>query len=151
MRFSRGKRMIAAGVVLLFLTGILLIHSLYLFNPVTFHRDNVTLYSWWHYPKSIVMEIADVDRGWKTVVVTDPDEIRHMYTDLKAAPETERLKQAGHHFVITTRHAGTSGNVGWIDQFNGYTEGDIQINNGKQVEIGSTLKALLERLMTEQE
>ncbi|SDW23860.1 hypothetical protein [Paenibacillus sp. CF384] len=151
MRSKRVLRILVSVVVVTLLAVTLFIHSLYLFNPLTFHRDNVTLYNWWHYPKSVVMEIADIDKGWKTVVVTDPDEIRQIYMELKGAPETESrsTKQLGKHFVITTRHAGTSGNVGWIDQFSGYTEGGTSINNGKEVEIGSTLKEMLERLMTE--
>jgi hypothetical protein len=145
---------IFAFVVIALIVGIVL-NSIFLFNPLTFRKDDITPYDWQDYrkPIEVVYYYWDTIVGWKEVsIVQGGKEAKFIVSELKKTNEIVHylkdyllpLEKRGKECkVVIRRVLGQSKYQNMLD-FNYFENGDISdFSNSNYIELTKELKTLL--------
>ncbi|KIL35042.1 hypothetical protein SD71_15370 [Cohnella kolymensis] len=95
------------------------------------------------------MDISNISDNWKTTTVSNIEDIKFIYNELrlgKKALGNTSVSESGKHFAITIRSKANTGSNTLIDQFNGYIDGIVHINNGEKIYITDRLNKYIEEV-----
>lgn len=140
------------GVALI--VGIIL-NSIFLFNPLTFRKDDITPFDWHDYrkPIEVVYYYWDTNEGWKeTNIVKDGKEARFIVSELKKVNEIEYylkdflipFEKRGRECKVIIRRVLAKSKYQNMLQFNYFENGDISDFSGSNyIKLTKELKTLL--------
>ncbi|CAM3258864.1 hypothetical protein PALU110988_11965 [Paenibacillus lupini] len=144
--FASRKLILLIGIsIIVILSAGLYIRQQYVFNPISFKKDDVVIHDWSDYRYPLVMEISNVDEGWTSTSISNRKDIKFVYNELRSAKMLSANTDdtsSGTHFAITIKSSGSKGHI--LDQFDGYMDGITRINNGKKIEVTKELRKYIE-------
>jgi hypothetical protein len=145
------KLIITIGIVVVIILSVsFYTHQNYIFSPISFKKDSVLVHDWSDYRHPLVMEISNVDEGWKTTSISNKEDIKFIYKELRSGKKALGNRDDSFlntHFAITVRSKGTEGSNGVIDQFDGYIDGIVHINNGEKIHITGRLNKYIDEVI----
>jgi hypothetical protein len=122
------------GILILIASMSYYLRNNYLYFPLSYKKDDITIHNWTKYKKPIKLELSNIDSGWKTILINDKIEQKFVLNELKKSENiviNTNNNNKGRHFVLTFFSKAEGQETEPILQFDGYEDGLVRVNNGK--------------------